>query len=302
MKNIIGVILAVLSSVVAMGAECNSTLAGRPAQTSASSQNDADKLIEELLTVSGMKRSLERLPEQMINGVRQSTLKDGVAPDIRNDVLRIMMDAYPREGFINRVRDALKKNYSQQRYAHLLQLLSTPLVKRMTDLEAIDPSPGDIQKFLSQISTQPLSPHRVRLIQTMDTVTQSSSLLTKMTIAFLEPNALATADDCNGNVSAIKKAIAKSRPQIEKANRRATEVVFAYTYRNVSDSDLNEYLKTYEDQDGKWIQGLIQAAVGQEFKSDSETEAQGLRQIVQAHEPKQTMFAPKCDERKSPQG
>ena len=152
MKNIAFIIFAVLFSVVAIGAELNGGLTDRPVSNSTISASSEDKLIEQLLTVSGMKISLQRMSEQRVSGAKHAAAGNGAAADVRNAMVKIMTEAYPKDGFVNRVRDALKKNYNEKRYLHLLQLLSTPLSKRMTDLEAIEPSPVNIRKFASQIS------------------------------------------------------------------------------------------------------------------------------------------------------
>ena len=114
-------------------------------------------------------------------------------------MLKIYTEAYPKDGFVNRVRDALKRNYDEERYAHLLQLLSTPLSQRMVKLESVEPSPADFRNFISQVASQPLSPDRILLIQRMDSATRTSAMLSKIMISSIESNAMALADDCSDN-------------------------------------------------------------------------------------------------------
>lgn len=287
--------LTMFLSVGALGAEANIATLGRSVSGSTNLSIDQDKLIEQLLTVSGMGQSLRRMTEQIISGFKQSLARSETAPDAQREMLKIYTEAYPKDGFVNSVRDVLKRNYDEQRYTRLLQLLSTPLTKQMAELESVEPTPVAFRNFISQVASQPLSPDRIRLIQRMDSATQTSAMLSKIMISTIESNAMALADYCSGSAEKIKKAIEGQRPDIEKATRSSAQVMLAFTYRDVSDADLNEYLNTYEDKDGKWVQDFVQVAIEEQFNSGIAKEAKGMKQFVQSHKPKKTMFAPKCD-------
>lgn len=294
MKAFLFAIFTILFSAGAIGAEVNKVAANRPVSSSAIS-NHQNKLIEQLLKVSGMEQSLQRLPEQIVSGFKQSVAEDKTSLDEQRELLKIYEEAYPKNGFVNRVRDALKSNYDEERYAHLLQLLSTPLSQRMVKLESVELSPADFRNFISQVAAQPLSPDRILLIQRMDSATRSSAMLNKMTISSIESNTMALADDCSNNAEKLKKMIDEQRPDIEKSTRSSAQVMLAFTYRDVSDADLNEYLQINEDKDSKWVQDFVQAAIEEQFNLGIEKEAKGMKQFVQSHKPKKTMFAPKCE-------
>jgi hypothetical protein len=287
--------IAMLFSATAFGVEANIAASGQSVSGSASTDKDQEKLIEQILTISGMEQSLKRLPEQIIFGLKQSFVSGETTPDAQKELLKIYSDAYPEDGFVNRVRDALNRNYDEKRYTHLLQLLSTPLSKRMTEIELAEPTPAAFRIFITQVASKPLSPERIQLIQRLDADTRNSAMLSKITISTIESNALAMSDDCSGNTEKIKKAIEEKRPEIETANRSSAQVMLAFTYREVSDADLAEYLKSNEDKDSKWVQDFVQAAIEDQFNSSIKKETKGMRKFVQAHRPKKTMFAPKCE-------
>lgn len=235
MKVVIIAFLSMLLAGVALGAEIDGASSAKPVQISANDDSSRDKLIEQLLTVSGMKSSLQRLPGQIISGVKQGVARNGTTKEIQDEMVNIFTEAYPQSGFIDSVQDAMKRNYDEKRYVHLLQLLSTPLAKRMADLEAIEPTPTAMQKFITQVGSNPLSHDRIRIIQRMDAATQTSALLTKMETSTFDSNILAVTDDCSGKTAEIKKALAKIRPEIEKASHSSAQVMLAFIYRDVSD-------------------------------------------------------------------
>lgn len=258
-----------------------------------------DNLVDQLLTVSGMKKSLQRLPEQTIQSFAQSVAKSQNSDEARKAMVTIYVDSFPKDAFVNHVSEALKKNYDERRYAHLLKTLSTPLAEKMANLEAVEPQSADIRNFLSQVASHPLPPERIRLIKKMDSATQDSALMSKMMIASIEASALVAADDCNNISGQISKLIEKNKPNIEKANRSTAQAMLAFTYREVSDADLKEYLDLYQDKDNKWVLNIVQSAMVEQFKSSVTKSAQGIGAYVRAQQPKKTMFAPKCTEKKT---
>ncbi len=254
-----------------------------------------DQLIEQLLVVSGLKKSLQQLQSQVTPSFREGNSASDEAAKFQTEVVRLYSDSYPKEGFVNRVKEALNKNYDERRYSHLLQLLSTPLSKRMADLESTEPTPLDFQNYVSQVANHPLSPNRIQLIQRIDSATRSSALLTTITIASVESNAIAMSEDCVVKEAIIRQKIAKNRPEIEKATRSRSQVMLSFTYRDVSDADLSDYINVYEDPDSKWLQEKVQGAIEEQFKLGIKKVGYGMKQIVQSHKPKKTMFAPKCN-------
>jgi hypothetical protein len=295
MKSFLSILLAVFIS-----ASSSSVCAAGSAPEGGASI-DRDKLIDQLLAVSGMRDSLEKLPSQAAFGLMQAAVKSQATPEEGREFVQTLKEAFPKDVFVDSVRAAMEKNYNERRYARLLHMMSTPLSKRMTQVETQTPQPAEVQNFLAQVAKHPLSSRRIKLIENMDEVTQSSKLVTNMTMASLEQVALIAAEGCSSTADKIKRVIAQNRPAIEKVNRSNTEVTLAFIYRDVSDDDLASYLKLNSDKDSKWLQGITQNAVEKQFKTSLAKGVQGLKKIFRAHAPKRTMFAPKCGQSLSPE-
>lgn len=259
-----------------------------------------DRLIDQMLAVSGMKQSLQELPAEAAMGFVQAALRSGATEDEKRELAKTLTQAFPRDAFFNSVVASLKKNYDERRYRHFLQLVSTPLALKMTRLEAQQPAPAEVQAFLTRISRKHLSPGRIRLIKRMDEATRSGEMFSAMMMASLEAGALAAGGDCSIAIARIRRTIEKSRPIIEKSGHNRAEMTLAFTYRNVPDAELGNYLKLYEDKDSIWVDGIVEAAIAEQFKSSMKTGLQGIRPIILAHRPKKTMFAPKCGQSESP--
>jgi hypothetical protein len=243
-----------------------------------------------------MKKSLQQLQNQVNPSTKPGNTAAGEAAEFQNEVAKLYSASYPKDIFLNSVRDAMKRNYDEIRYSHLMQLLSTPLSMHMADLESVEPTPEDFQNYVSQIASHPLSADRIKLIQRLDSATRSSALLNTLTIASIESSAIAMSEDCIVNEAKIRKEIEKQLPEIRKATKSRAQIMLAFTYRDISDVDLGEYVNTYEDKDSKWLQQYIQLAIEEQFKSGTRKVGFGMKQLIQSRKPKKTMFAPKCND------
>jgi hypothetical protein len=294
LKTIIFLIIAAQIFVTTVWAESSGASINQIVSTSSSGVDRQDKIVEELLVVSGLKTGLQRLSEQIASGAKQAPANNNVSGEIRESVVKLVVDSFPKDGFVRSATDALKMKYDETRYVHLIQMLSTPLAKRMTALETAQPTPADIKSFVSEVASNPLPPERIQLMRKLDSVTQSSDLFTRMTMASVQVNALVVAGDCSEDIKKVKKAIADVRPEIEKSIRNTVLVLYSYVYRGVDDADLNEYLKIYEDKDSKWVQGIVNAAIESEFNDGMAKEVAGLKHLIPPRKRNQSMFAPKC--------
>lgn len=293
MRTILAIILAIYVAAAA-GAE------GTRSSTAPAASGKEDQLIDQLLTVSGMKRSLQRLPVQMAGGLMQAAMRAEPSEGEQLEFVKAMEQAFAPGVFVEHVSATLKKNYDEHRYAHFVQVLSAPLAQRMNDLEAQDTNPAEVRAFFTQVAKNPLPPARIKLLRSLDAAMQSSVLLTRVTVAALEAGASAAGDDCSAARVRIKKMIAKSRPEIEKTNRTNAQMALAFTYRDVSNADLETYLKIYEDKDSQWVLDTSLAALDEQFKVSMEQGARAVKKVVQAHKRKKTMFSPKCGQSESP--
>lgn len=290
MRKIFAPILALLISAGAC--------AGQGAAPAAPA--NADEVIDQVLAINGIKRTLQRLPAQLASGLVQSPASEGASAEEQQQLAKTVADAFPKDVFLNHVSAALKKRYDRARYAHYLQLFSTPLAQRITELEARDPSRTEVQGFLALVAKQPLSPARIKLVQRIDEAGQSSALMTQVAMASIEAGAMAAADGCGKAMEQVRQAVAKTRPALEARMRSNVQVMLAFTYRDLTDSELDSYAQAYEDKDARWVMDLVQAALVEQFQVSMRQALRGMNPIVLAHKPKKTMFAPKCGQSASP--
>lgn len=293
MKTTLAIILAMFISA-ATGAENVGTTHAPDAS------GKQDQLIDQVLTLSGMKRSLQKLSMQMAGGLMQAAMQAKPSENGQQKLIKVLERTFEPDLFVGHISAALKKNYNEQRYKNVVQILSTPLAKRMVELEAKDPNPEEMQAFYAQITKTPLSPTRISLIQKLDDSMQASASLNKVAITTVTAGALISGGDCSKARARIKKVIAQNRSDIETATRNSTQIVLSFLYRDVSDADLKAYLKMTENKDSKWMMNITTSALLEKLELSMEQGVRAIAKIIKAHAPKKTMFAPKCGQSVSP--
>lgn len=244
-----------------------------------------DKQIEEILVVSGIDRTLQRLPEQMLSSVRQAGQQDksGVlnAADLR-EMERLTQESFTAQGFRQRVTARLKKHYDARRFQEFLTDSNSPLAKRMNELEKQQPNAEEIAAFVKSLGAKPPAPERVKLIERIDAASRASELALEALFASVKGMMRGFSGADAGKLAEVDKAIEKQRAAAEGNIRNAIRLSLAYTYRDVSDADLAEYARLHEKDSTKFFLGHVSDAMVEEIRDGAERFGAGLEKIVKA--------------------
>lgn len=244
-----------------------------------------DQQIEELLTVSGIEHTLQRLPEQMLTSVRQAGQQDKsgklTAADL-SGMERLAQEAFTAQGYRQRVTARLKQHFDAKAFREFLSDSGTPLARRMSELEKQQPKPDEIAAWVKSLGAKPLTPERMQLIERIDTAGRASELAQEgMFAAFKGMMRGFTGGDA-AQLAEVDKAIEKLRTNAADGVRKAIRLSLAYTYRDATDADLTEYARLHEKDSTKLILGHVSAAIVEEIREGAERFGVGLEKIVKA--------------------
>lgn len=228
------------------------------------------KLIEDVLTASGLKQQLSQLPQQLIEGARTPGKRPSkTSPALAKTIEDAMAEAFTAQAFQDRVRADLKKNFDQKRLQALLNDFSTPAAKRVIALEQVSPSPEERARFARSPAAVRPSPERASLIKRIDAAAKAGDLAVDAAFASMSAVASGVVGGEPAKVAAADKAIEKQRASTTANIRNATLLNLSFTYRDAKDADLEEYAKIYEGENGKWFSGIVYASILEEIKSAS---------------------------------
>lgn len=277
-----------------------------PAQKTAAKASSPDKVIAEILAISGMKKTLDHMPENFLtgfhNGLMEAAQKDreGKVPaDLLQAMDNSAKDAFKTSSFTAHVTRALRKDYDEHAYRELLADLSTPLARRMGELESRGaPSKQEIADFNAQLANKPLSPQRLELLHRLDVASRTTDMLSTV-ILTISKSTIGGIASANGNCvteQQIKQAqlVMQARVNQSRSNLEiAAQNELAFIYRDVSDEDLEKYLAIYEKENSRHIHDVVFDAVVEEFGQDSDRLGRGIMKAVR--EKKAAMGVKSCE-------
>jgi hypothetical protein len=224
-----------------------------------------DKLIQDLLVASGLKQQLNQLPQKLMTGVRQSAKQQRKAsPAVLKAIEDAVTESFPAQAFFDRVSAGLRKDFDEKRLQALLKDYSTPTAKRMVELEQAAAPPDEFARFARSAAATRPAPQRASLIKRIDAASRASDLAVDIALAAMKGVASGIAGEGAEKAAAVDKAVEKQRASTTDAIRNATLLNLAFSYRNASDADLEEYAKFYEAENSKWLSGIVYSSLLEE--------------------------------------
>ncbi len=255
----------------------------RAVQPAAAPAANPDKVIGELLTVSGLDHLFARLPEQMLAGVRQAGQqgkRGSLAPADLAELERLAKESFSEQAFRRGVENGLRKQFEAKRYLEFTADSSTPLAMRMNELEKREPKPEELAAFVAGLSAKPLSQERVKLIERIDAAGRVSELATEAMFASVRGMARGIAGSDAKQLADADRAIEQQRAAAGANIRNAVRLTLAHAYREVSDADLAEYVRLHEKDSTQFVLGLVFDALIGEIRSGAERFGAGLENMA----------------------
>lgn len=256
----------------------------KPVAKSAAKPVPADKLIEELIVLSGLRKALDQIPQQVAMGAKQSSGR-ARDPAAAAEVEKIIVDSFLPERFQKTMQEAFSKNFERKRVEALLVTFRGPLAKKMVALEGSEVKGEDLAAYARGLAAKPLPKERLDLVQQLDTATKSSEFATEIVMA-------TTMSMVRGAVAGDAKALADfdrqmeaQRSKMSEAIRGAVQLTFAYIYRDVGDAELADYVKVYDSEDGRWLMALASKALIEEFRNAGTQAGERIAVMIKSRKP-----------------
>jgi len=252
------------------------------------------RVITDILRVSGMRKGLEKMPASFVDGFHrglekaQSENGRRLPPDLQEAMENSARESFTADGFTGRVLRAMRKDYNEKSYQALLADLSTPLARRMAELGSKDaPSEQEFSDFNAQLANSPLSAQRIDLLHRLDAASRSTDLNAAIMVSIGKGTVRGIAG-ASGNCmteAQLKKSEAAMEEKVNagKANLgNMTTAMLAFTFRDVSDEDLAEYVGILEKENSRHIGDVIYSAIVEEFGVASTNMGHGMMQAMKA--------------------
>jgi hypothetical protein len=276
------VVLAVFGAAfVASAAAAVSRPDDSRAATGSERQSEADaRALDTLLERSGLKVQLESLSA----GVRvQFLLGQGrLSGEDRLIIDRIVSQRFSAGALYARMRLEFEKNLESAKLAKALEWYDSPLGKRITGLELASLIPDGGQGLDSE-NDRP-SERRLDLIRRLDagggasdtTVDVTMSIVGSLTRAF-QPALPAVARLSRGQ---LDHELTRVRNQTLERIRRACLLNMLSAYRDLTDDELEQYVRFVESEGGQWYMSVMNGTLLIAVDAAAEATAAELAAVV----------------------
>jgi hypothetical protein len=238
---------------------------------SAPAQNQ-EALVQELYVKSGMENQLAQIPAIIQVGFDQAAQGDPRLKKLPKDLLATMRAlapaAYAPESLKKSMVKALGEKLTVPEIKQTLTWLDTPTGKTCTRAEEDAATPGAIVKmeqFASTIKKLPPSPDRLELLKQLDDAVKGTEsnvqIAVNTQIAFaLAANATLPRERQRPPEQLVRE-VEKIRPQVEDAVKAQVRISLLYTYRDLSEAQLQEYIEFLKSPAGAKYMAVSIAAL-----------------------------------------
>ncbi len=257
---------------------------------------DPDKLIAEVVEASGLKSSFQAFGAE-IGRQAAAGEQESLTADETRALAESMRRLFEPGKITAEVSANLKVGLDDERMARFLEILRQPIAVKMSseELRAIV-QPQALKEFAEGLRKNPPPAARAKLIQAVDGATRYSDVQSEMADALIR-------EMLDTMFVELKKAGRKvpknAAPEVAtrlnalraQARSQAIGMLF-FTYRNVSDEDLSEYIKLLDSDSGRWGTELLVNAVRPVLTSRFGAFGRDLAQIALSRRTSATAKAP----------
>jgi len=225
--------------------------------------------IKEILELSGLKTQIEHIPAMIRSGLMEQEKKNKILKAVEfNYFKRIIEESYHAGDLYRTVYDYFKDHYERDRFLATLELVRSPLWKKMTQMEEEVFTPQGfkaIQKFSEKIASHLPSKKRLALVRELDYVSKTTELSvelqTSTVMVMVRAFNAATLPSQRVQEKQLRIAFRNMRSQFRRTFENISAVTYLYIYRSVSDQALEQYIQMHRSKEGRTLTQLSHSAL-----------------------------------------
>ena len=222
----------------------------------AEEQKTDSELIKTLMSKSGMNTQLEQMPELIKAGMVEANKEtEALSPEALTEVSGMAAMAFDPERLQSIVQQYIQTNLDEHDTRQALAWLGSPLGEKIIRLEEKAATPegyADMFKMADQLVANSV---RVELIKKLDDAVKATETAVSMAVntqAALIAGLTSTMKPGNRpSMEAIENEVAKNKEQIRSEIEPRTILMFLYSYRELNDAEIGQYLKFARSNAGK---------------------------------------------------
>ncbi len=219
---------------------------------------DTSAKITRLMEVSGINFALKQILPGMLGGFDAAQQQQPLPANARAALRDAAIQSFQAAPMQDKLRAKLAGTLNEKQIDDTLVWLDTPLGRRITEMENTTNDPANTPKMLAyaeDLQKRPATGARVKQIQdlnralhmseTMATITEATLLATALGFNAAQPRQMQAPQE------RIQKQIKANMPEIKKASEQHLILALLFTYRALTDAELDSYIKFAKSPSGE---------------------------------------------------
>ncbi len=235
-------------------------------------QNQNNSQVLELYAKSGMEKQLRQLPSLIQTLFDQSVAQDEQARKLPKEVLSAMRASVPEAFAPEKLKEAmlgeLTEKLPAQDIGEVLQWLDSPLGKKCTQLEETASTPeaqAEIQQYAARLQGSPPTAERLKVLREFDSALKATESAVDIAIHTQVAVAMAIIAafplEQQRPLDDLSREMEKTRPVVEATVRSQMLISDLYTYRNLTEADIQLYTEFAKSPAGAKYTSVTTAAL-----------------------------------------
>ncbi len=257
----------------------------KPAAGAKPIPTDPNKLVAEIVEVSGAKAALRNVMRDFMSGFSSGN-QGGFSPEEVSALRKAFEPLFDPAKMTAELEQNLKTVYDGEKMGRFLELLRHPVALKMAALES-RPSTPEMLKEAAEIARK--NPERAKLIDALDALAHASETAAEIGVRMSSDAMDALFDGMRKAGKTVPKqardAAAAQLQNVRGVARSSARASLFATYRDVSDAELAEYIKVLDTETGRWGTETLVRAMRSVLESRARPVGREMAQVILARKP-----------------
>jgi hypothetical protein len=226
-------------------------------------ENNIDpQLIQTLMDKSGLNKQLEQMPHMIQAGMVEANEETKtLTPEALNEMSVMAAQVFDAVKLRQSVQNHIQLNMTETETRAALAWLNSPLGDKIAKAEEKAATPEAYTEMLNMADQLIANAARVELVKKLDDavratetgvamVMNTQTALIALLTSKMDPEERLSVDD-------IELEVKKNKVQIQSAVQPQTIISFLYSYRDLTDAEISQYLKFAESGSGRKYHAVV---------------------------------------------
>lgn len=248
---------------------------------------DAPQNLDALVLKSGLQKQIDQLPEVVKASFDDRAGQDArITPEEAGRIRLIITEAFNPAVLLESIKAHINSNMSADDIDAVLKWLDSDIGQKITKAEE-DASSAEaysqLMEFAMRLEANPPEQARAELIGRLDQAARMTEFSTGMKIDMILAMAEAmasTAAKGDFNKADMVAQVESSRGQIQQASAQEVLVSALFTYRPISDDEIQKYIDFYNSDAGKKYADVVTRGLLNALESSSKLMGEKLGVMI----------------------